>query len=99
MEITEQLVRDVAELAQLEVGDQDMEPLKAGMTRILALAEALQSVDTTDVAPLANPLELEQQPAAPLTQDAVTEGNQRDRFQAMAPEAEAGLYLVPRVVE
>ena len=55
----------------------------------------MQQIDTDGVAPLAHPLELRQT----LRTDAVAETNQRDKFQAIAPHADAGLYLVPRVVE
>ena len=55
----------------------------------------MQQIDTHGVAPLAHPLELKQT----LRADAVTETDQREKFQAIAPQADAGLYLVPRVVE
>ena len=55
----------------------------------------MQQVNTNGVAPLAHPLELRQT----LRADAVSETNQRDKFQAIAPQANAGLYLVPRFVE
>jgi aspartyl-tRNA(Asn)/glutamyl-tRNA(Gln) amidotransferase subunit C len=34
-----------------------------------------------------------------LRQDAVTEIDRREQFQAVAPQVEAGLYLVPKVIE
>jgi aspartyl-tRNA(Asn)/glutamyl-tRNA(Gln) amidotransferase subunit C len=34
-----------------------------------------------------------------LREDRVTEQVDRDRYQSNAPQAEAGLYLVPKVVE
>ena len=96
MEITEALVRQVAGLAQLEVGAEELDGLKAGMARILALADAMQPVDTEGVEPLANPLDQVQR----LRPDAVTEdASGRDAYQALAPDARDGLYLVPRVVE
>ena len=55
----------------------------------------MQQIETDGVAPLAHPLELRQT----LRADAVAETNQRDKFQAIAPQADSGLYLVPRVVE
>jgi len=55
----------------------------------------MQSVDTEVVEPLAHPLDLVQR----LRADAITEGNQRDKLQKLAPASEDGLYLVPKVLE
>ena len=55
----------------------------------------MNAVDTSGVAPLAHPLEMAQR----LRPDAVSEENQRELFQAIAPSTEAGLYLVPKVIE
>lgn len=45
--------------------------------------------------PMAHPLDAVQK----LRPDVVTETNQRDAFQAIAPATEDGLYLVPKVIE
>ncbi|MGI9322904.1 MAG: Asp-tRNA(Asn)/Glu-tRNA(Gln) amidotransferase subunit GatC [Pseudomonadales bacterium] len=95
VEVTSELVRRIAELAQLDIAGEDLAQLQAGMANILALAEQLQAVPTKDVVPLANPLDETQR----LRADEVTETDQRDLFQSIAPETDAGLYLVPRVVE
>jgi aspartyl-tRNA(Asn)/glutamyl-tRNA(Gln) amidotransferase subunit C len=55
----------------------------------------MQAVDTTDIEPMANPLDAVQR----LRVDLVTERNQREAFQAIAPQVEQGLYLVPKVIE
>ena len=55
----------------------------------------MNAVDTTGVAPMAHPLDMAQR----LRPDEVAEPNQRERFQAIAPRVEAGLYLVPKVIE
>ena len=95
VEITDEVIRNIAELAQLKVDQDDIGPLAAAMKNILDLADQMQSIDTSNVEPVSNPLDATQR----LRSDKVTEGNQRELFQAMAPEAEDGLYLVPRVVE
>ena len=95
MEVTDEVVKNVAELAQLEVPATELGSLRDGMQNILTLAEEMQAVDTADVAPVANPLDATQV----LRADKVTETNQRELFQSVAPETENGLYLVPRVVE
>ena len=95
MEITDKVVLNIAELAQLKVGQDELHDLASGMQNILNLAEQMQSIDTSKVEPMANPLDATQM----LRTDEVTEQNQRDTFQAIAPSVQNGLYLVPRVVE
>ena len=72
-----------------------MRILQRGPVNILGLVEQMNSVDTRDVEPMAHPLEI----TARLREDEITEIDQRQRFQAIAPEVEQGLYLVPRVIE
>jgi aspartyl-tRNA(Asn)/glutamyl-tRNA(Gln) amidotransferase subunit C len=55
----------------------------------------MKAIDTSAVMPLAHPLNL----AARLRADRVTETDRREEFQAHAPQVEAGLYLVPKVIE
>ena len=95
MKVTEEVVQHIAELAQLKVAESDLESLSAGMRNILELAGQMQSVNTEGVVPVSNPLDATQR----LRTDEVTETDQHQLYQSMAPETEAGLYLVPRVVE
>ena len=95
MEVTEKVVKNIAELAQLEVKQQEMNRLKTGMQTILDLAKQMESVDTNGIEPIYNPLDATQK----LREDEVTEKNQRDLYQSIAPATEDGLYLVPRVIE
>lgn len=93
--VTEEVVRNVAELAQLKVAAEDLETLSAGMKNILELASQMQTIDTSGVTPVSNPLDATQR----LRVDEVTETDQHELYQSIAPETEDGLYLVPRVVE
>lgn len=95
MNIDHQVVKTVAELSQLKIDPADIESYAKGMAKVLSLAEQMQSVNTDGIKPMSNPLDATQR----LRPDEVTEPNQREAFQAVAPETEAGLYLVPRVVE
>ena len=95
MDITEEVVKGIAELAQLRVDDSEIKQLALGMQNILALADQMQSIDTEGVEPVSNPLDAVQR----LRPDVITEKDQRELFQSIAPSTEAGLYLVPRVVE
>ena len=95
MKVTEDVVKNVAELAQLELGAKEMKRLMVGMQKIVDLAEQMQSVDTKGIEPVSNPLDAIQQ----LRRDEVTEKNERDLYQSIAPETRDGLYLVPKVIE
>ena len=95
MSLTSDDVKRVAKLARLGLTDVETTETLAQLNSILELVDRMQQIDTDDVAPLAHPLELRQT----LRADAVAEINQREKFQAIAPQADAGLYLVPKVIE
>ena len=88
-------VLKIAHLARLQVAEEDISRYADELGNILALVEQMNRVDTGSVAPLAHPLDQTQR----LRNDEVTEGDQRDAFQALAPSVRDGLYLVPRVIE
>ena len=88
-------VQKLSELAKIEIKDEMIEPLAKSITDILALVDQLAAVDTTGVIALANPCDATQR----LRADTVTETNQRQAYQAIAPQCENGLYLVPKVIE
>ncbi len=95
MTLTLEEVTKIAYLARIQI-----EPNEAGryvrdLSGILEFVAQMNAVDTDAVAPMAHPLDLSQR----LREDKVTEENQRDLFQAIAPRVEAGLYLVPKVIE
>ena len=85
----------LALLARLNVDDAVFDEVARGINDVLGLVDQLQAVDTTGVAPMAHPLDSLQR----LRPDEVTEGDERERYQAIAPLTENGLYLVPRVIE
>jgi aspartyl-tRNA(Asn)/glutamyl-tRNA(Gln) amidotransferase subunit C len=95
MSLTLDDVRRIARLARLDVSAAEAEKTRDQLNGILAFIEQLQSVDTTGIEPMAHAVDVVQR----LRPDAATEADRRDAFQAVAPETEAGLYLVPRVVE
>lgn len=88
-------IERIAHLARLQIDSADVEGYRASLSEILEFVEQMNGVDTSAVDPMAHPLDVIQ----PLREDAVTEGDQRDCFQSIAPCVEAGLYLVPRVIE
>ena len=88
-------VEKIAHLARLHISESETHEVTTRITDILALIDQMQSVDTEAVEPLAHPLDLVQR----LRADEITEDNQRDRLQKLAPASEDGLYLVPKVLE
>ena len=88
-------IEKIAHLARLGIDAEDIPAYARNLSDILAFVEQLETVDTTSVVPLAHPLDALQR----LRADEVTESDQREAFQAVAPQTEAGLYLVPKVIE
>jgi len=88
-------VEKIAHLARLGIETADIPEYTRNLSDILAFVEQLNAVDTTGVEPLAHPFEAAQR----LRPDDVRETNERETFQGIAPLTEAGLYLVPQVIE
>ncbi len=88
-------VERTAHLARLSINESDIENTTETLTHILQLVDQMQAVDTSGITPLAHPLEAVQR----LRADQVTESDQRDAFQQIAPATENGLYLVPKVID
>lgn len=100
MSLTLSDVKRIANLAQLEMNDDQAANTLDKLNGIFALAEQMQAVDTTGVAPLSHPLAAHMKNIAlRLREDAATEPNRRDDYQKVAPKTEDGLYLVPKVIE
>lgn len=88
-------VENIAHLARLELTEEAKAEAASSINNILTLIDQMQSVDTTNVAPLAHPFDAIQR----LRADAVTEQNQRDELQKIAPSVDKGLFLVPKVLD
>ena len=95
MTISREGIEKVAVLARIRVDDEQVSALEKDLGNILDLVDQLGAADTDSVEPMAHPLNAVQR----LRADEVTETNQREAFQAIAPATENGLYLVPRVIE
>ena len=95
MSLTVEQVRRVAQLARLEISDAEVQTTLGHLNGIFALIEAMQAVDTKGIEPMAHAQDVAQR----LREDRATEQNQREAFQSVPPETEAGLYLVPKVIE
>ena len=88
-------VEKIAHLARLAVSDDELDSVAGDLSNILDLVEQMASVDTSGITPMAHPLHMSQR----LRDDVVTEPDQRELFQSVAPAVENGLCLVPRVIE
>ena len=88
-------INKLAWLARLEIDETDIPGYIQDLDNIFELVEKMNEVDTSSLTPMAHPLEIK----ARLRPDEVSETNQRDKFQDIAPLTEDGLYLVPRVIE
>jgi len=88
-------IKSMAHLARIEVSDAEAEATLTKLTGILGLIEQMQAVDTKGIVPMSHSQDVTQR----LREDVVTEINQRELFQSIAPAVEGGLYLVPKVIE
>lgn len=95
MAVDEDTVRAMAHLARVQIDPDRVAGYATEMSNVLELAEQMAAVDTTAVEAMAHPTHAVQR----LRDDVVGEGNDREQFQAIAPETEEGYYLVPQVIE
>jgi len=95
MSLTHQDVARIAKLARIAVSDREIDEVGQQLNTIFGLIEKMQAVDTSNVEPMAHPQDV----SLRLRPDVVTEPDRREAFLAVAPQVEAGLFLVPRVVE
>jgi aspartyl-tRNA(Asn)/glutamyl-tRNA(Gln) amidotransferase subunit C len=95
MSLSTQDVEKIARLARLAMTGPEIETACAQLSGIFDLIAEMQAVDTAGIEPMSHAQDVSQR----LREDVVTETNQREAFQAVAPQVEAGLYLVPKVIE
>lgn len=96
MPLSNEQVKHLSSLARLSMAtDENADVTRRQLDSIFVLIEQMQTVNTTGIEPMSHPQEL----AARLREDVVTETDRRAAFQSIAPQAEGGLYLVPKVIE
>lgn len=95
MELTRDEILKTAHLARLAISEADVTKYVTELSKTMTLIANLEQVDTSHVDVMAHPLNQVQR----LRADVVTEVDQRDYLQKLAPKVEAGLYLVPQVIE
>ncbi len=93
--LNEQAISQIAHLARLSENPKENQKILSDLNKIVQMVSQISNADTKNVLPMAHPLDMPQ----PLRNDEVTEINQRDKLQQLASKKEAGLYLVPVVIE
>lgn len=88
-------VAKIAKLASIQADEAELKQLQPELSNILKMIEAMDKVDTSNITPMAHPLDTTQR----LREDVVTETDQHELFQSIAPKTEQDLYLVPQVIE
>lgn len=95
MSLTPDEIKKIAHLARLSISTEELEKYTAQLSRILDFTAQMDKINTDGIEPLSHALDVSQR----LREDKVTEQDTRDKYQAIAPQTEAGLYLVPTVIE
>jgi len=96
MSLNRQEVEKIAHLARLAITEEELPVYVTSLSSIMNFVDALSKIDTGAVEPLAHPLVGQRQRLRP---DEVTESDHREKYQANAPAVQAGLYVVPRVID
>ena len=96
MSLNRRDIDNIAQLARLALTEQEVPAYLESLSRIMGLIGELDRADTSQIEPMAHPLPGQRQR---LRADSVTETDRHDLYQRNAPQVEAGLYLVPRVIE
>lgn len=95
MALDHNTIHNIARLARLKIDDTDVEKYCGEISNILDLVAQMDAVDTDGIEPMTHPFDA----TLRLRTDEVTQSNERDKFQAIAPSIESGLYLVPKVID
>jgi aspartyl-tRNA(Asn)/glutamyl-tRNA(Gln) amidotransferase subunit C len=95
MSLSDDQIRRLARLARIALEPGESREVAQRLDRIFSLVSEMQAVDTAGIEPMSHAVDLVQR----LRADEVTEADQRERYQSVAPQAQQGLYLVPKVVE
>ena len=95
MALDKAAVAQIAALARIRLGEDELEPLAADLSRIISWVEQLAEIDTSDVAPMTSVAAIK----LPMREDKVTDGGRRAEILQNAPQSAGGFFAVPKVVE
>ena len=95
MSLDKKQVKEIAQLARLNINDSEAQRATVELNNILHLMAELSEIDTKHVEPMAHPLDMSQR----LREDVVSETDLSEEFQAIAPKTGKKHFLVPTVIE
>ena len=95
MSLSPDQIQRLARLARIALGPAEEAAVVGQLNRVLGLIDQMRAVDTAGIEPMSHPVEVAQRQRA----DIVDQVDERELFQSVAPAVEAGLYLVPKVLE
>lgn len=95
MPLSVEEIKRIAGLARIEVTEAELEGVRDNLNGIFAMIEQMQAAGTAGIEPMSHAQDV----VLRLRQDVVTETDQHALFQSIAPQVDAGLYLVPKVIE
>ena len=99
MSLSDDQILRLARLARISVRGEEAEAVAARLNRVMSLVDELRKVDTAGVEPMAHPLDAQLSVSQRLRADEVAEADARAAYQQLAPDAQDGLYRVPKVLE
>jgi aspartyl-tRNA(Asn)/glutamyl-tRNA(Gln) amidotransferase subunit C len=99
MSLSDDQVRRLAHLARIGIRPEESAAAIERLNRVLGMIDQLKAVDTAGIEPMAHPLDALLPEGQRLRPDEVTETDQRELYQSVAPAVQDGLYLVPKVLE
>jgi aspartyl-tRNA(Asn)/glutamyl-tRNA(Gln) amidotransferase subunit C len=99
MSLSSQDIARIANLARLQLRPEESERMLTQINGFFEIVEKMRAVETVGIEPLAHPVAAIQQVALRLREDAATEVIDREANMRNAPAREAGLFLVPKVIE
>lgn len=94
MSIEKQTIENLASLARIAIDDKQIDEVSQRLQSVLKLVDQLQAADTSGLEDNEHFEQIQR-----LRGDQVSESNQREELQAIAPETEDGLFLVPKVID
>ena len=95
MALSSEDVQRIAHLARIEITPAEAVDVRAKLDSIFDLIGRMRAVDTTGIDPMSHAQDV----TLPLREDVVTETDQHELYQSVAPAVQNGLYLVPKVIE
>ena len=95
MSVSEKEVRYVANLARLQLSEEDVKSLAVDMNKILGYMDLLNELDTSDIAPLEHVIEMDSR----LRKDEAKPTITHEDALKNAPDADSDYFRVPKVIE